>query len=304
MSKQLFGGSWTIKKLTCLRKYLPAYTTIISKHFNDYFYIDAFAGTGWFVLKQNEEVEICDSIQLSLFPDFSTKATELSSEKLYKPLDGSARIALKTEPTFTRYIFIEQNKKRFKELQKLQQEFPEKHITFENSDANTYLTYLCNNFNWLEDNVRAVLFLDPFGMNVSWQTIELIASTKAIDLWYLFPIGIALNRLLKKNGKISKQNQLVINSILGNTEWYNVFYEQCTYPNLFNNKTINKVANFSSIAKYVNGRLKSIFPGVAENPKMLFNKRGNPLHLLCFASANPKGSVTAIKIAQDILKRD
>lgn len=287
-----------------MRKYLPAYTTIISKHFNDYLYIDAFAGTGWFVLKQNEEVEICDSIQLSLFPDFSTKATELSSEKLYKPLDGSARIALKTEPKFTRYIFIEQNKKRFKELQKLQQEFPEKHITFENSDANTYLTYLCNNFNWLEDNVRAVLFLDPFGMNVSWQTIELIANTKAIDLWYLFPIGIALNRLLKNNGRISEQNQLIINNILGDTEWYNVFYEQCTHPNLFNNKTINKIATFDSIAKYVNERLKSIFSGVAENPKRLFNKKGNPLYLLCFASANPKGSATAIKIAQDILKRD
>lgn len=31
--------------------------------------------------------------------------------------------------------------------------------------------------------------------------------------------------------------------------------------------------------------------------------RNNPLYLLCFASANPKGAKTAIKIAQDILKR-
>jgi three-Cys-motif partner protein len=34
---------------------------------------------------------------------------------------------------------------------------------------------------------RAVLFLDPYGMQVEWQTIEAIAKTAAIDLWLLFP---------------------------------------------------------------------------------------------------------------------
>jgi hypothetical protein len=35
---------------------------------------------------------------------------------------------------------------------------------------------------------------------------------------------------------------------------------------------------------------------------MLLNSQNSPLYLLCFASANPKGSNTAIKIAQNILK--
>jgi hypothetical protein len=48
--------------------------------------------------------------------------------------------------------------------------------------------------------------------------------------------------------------------------------------------------------------LKLIFPGVAENPLLLHNSKNNPLYLLCFASGNEKGSKTAIKIAQDILK--
>jgi hypothetical protein len=33
------------------------------------------------------------------------------------------------------------------------------------------------------------------------------------------------------------------------------------------------------------------------------NSKNNPLYLLCFASGNPMGAKTAIKIAQDILKR-
>ncbi|WP_375494674.1 hypothetical protein [uncultured Nostoc sp.] len=44
--------------------------------------------------------------------------------------------------------------------------------------------------NWRSN--RAVLFLDPFGMQIPWSTIEAIAHTEAIDLWYLFPLGVAM----------------------------------------------------------------------------------------------------------------
>ena len=33
------------------------------------------------------------------------------------------------------------------------------------------------------------LFLDPYGMQVEWATIESIAHTQAIDLWLLFSAG-------------------------------------------------------------------------------------------------------------------
>lgn len=142
-------------------------------------------------------------------------------------------------------------------------------------------------------------------MNVSWQTIELIANTKAIDLWYLFPMGVALNRLLKKDGNISKSHQEKINNVLGTSEWYNLFYETDIETDFFNNWSANKkIANFEFISLYITNRFSKHFPGVASNPKMLFNSKGNPLYLLCFASANPRGSSTAIKIAQDILKRE
>ena len=59
---QQFGGDWTEKKLICLKKYLSAYTTILSKQITwngkikyRYAYIDAFAGTGYRELKEEEE---------------------------------------------------------------------------------------------------------------------------------------------------------------------------------------------------------------------------------------------------------
>jgi len=66
---------------------------------------------------------------------------------------------------------------------------------------------------------------------------------------------------------------------------------------------IVKDTDFSKISKFVVKRLKSIFAGVDENPLLLRNSKNNPLYLLCFASGNPRGAKTAIKIAQDILKR-
>src|SRR5205085_6159683 len=151
---------------------------------------------------------------------------------------------------------------------------------------------------------RAVLFLDPYGMQVTCDTIVAIANTKAIDLWILFPLGVAVNRLIKRDARISKSWRRKLDEMFGTTDWYEAFYTQNKTPGLFDEEpAMIKISNFDSIAHYFVQRLKTIFVGVAENPLPLLNSRNNPLYLLCFASGNPKGSKTAIKIAQDILSR-
>ncbi|MEP0849493.1 MULTISPECIES: three-Cys-motif partner protein TcmP [Cyanophyceae] len=295
----MFGGNWTTDKLERVRKYLKAYTTIMRRqNFSNFIYIDAFAGTGWLTLKQNEQSE--QPSQLELF-NFASPAEETSSNTL----EGSARMALQVNPEFTKYIFIERDKKRFEELEKVKLEFPNRDILIKNSDANVFIREICNNQNWIEMRERAVLFLDPYGMQVPWETVEAIARTRAIDLWYLFPIGVALNRLLKKDGKINDSCRRKIDIIIGTTEWYNVFYAEEKSKGLFGEESrIIKVANFDLIKQYFIERLQTVFPGVANNPRLLLNSKNNPLYLLCFASSNLRGTPTAIKIAQDILRRE
>lgn len=288
-----FGGNWTDEKLLRVRKYLTAYATILKKKFK-FAYIDAFAGTGY----RENKVKADNENQLSLFNEAELKEIGAFSE-------GSARIALKTNPPFDKYIFIEKSKKHFSELQRLKDEFPDKakQIELVNDNANEYLLDRCNNYKW--QNHRAVLFLDPYGMQVGWETIKAIAKTEAIDLWYLFPLGIGLNRLLKKDHKsIPESWKLKITNILGTNEWENTFYNDVEVQTLFGNQTSKeKVTDFYKISNFVVERLKSIFPGVAKNALLLRNSKNNPLYLLCFASGNPKGAKTAVKIAQDILKR-
>ena len=43
-----FGGPWTQEKLEILRRYLDAYTTALKNQPFDLWYIDAFAGSGWY----------------------------------------------------------------------------------------------------------------------------------------------------------------------------------------------------------------------------------------------------------------
>ena len=291
MKKQRFGGDWTEEKLSRVKKYLVAYSTIMNKYPLQYAYIDAFAGTGYRTLNTPDEQG-----QLML--------PELIDPESQQFIEGSAKIALQVKPEFNKYIFVEKDEEKIKELNNLKIEFNHlsDKIEIVHSDANTFLKRKCNqNTNW--ERHRAVLFLDPFGMQVPWKTIEAIAQTQAIDLWYLFPVGIAINRLLKRDGNISESVRNKLNETFGTTSWWDTFYTISEKTNLFGTYTeTEKIADYKLIGRFFIERLKIIFAGVAENPLLLLNSQNTPLYLLCFASANPKGAPTAIKIEQHILK--
>ena len=280
-----FGGPWTEQKLECVRKYLHAYTTIMRRYKFHFTYIDAFAGTGYHEPKHDENTD-----QIMLFNP--------TSEETQNFLDGSARIALQVEHPFQEYIFVEKNKNRFSELKKLTDEFPNEQIEFINSDANDYLINFCNERNWKSN--RVLVFLDPYGMQVSWETIKSIAETEAIDLWILFPLG-TINRMLENDGQISLAKQGTLDRFFGEPDWRKVFYP-LTKISLTQEDYRQKTSDiFAEIGRYSKKRLQGIFARVADNPLALYNSKNVPLYLLCFAAGNPKAAKTAVNIAQDIL---
>src|SRR4051794_39579087 len=99
---QRFGNSWTQEKLDCVQKYLVAYTEIMKHRPHKFAYIDGFAGTGYYELKTKKKKKGESSV--SLFP-------ELDTPEVAEFLSGSARIALKVEPRFHKYILIEKSRK-------------------------------------------------------------------------------------------------------------------------------------------------------------------------------------------------
>jgi three-Cys-motif partner protein len=296
VAKHVFGGDWTGEKLERVRKYLCAYVRIFKKNVGArYFttvYVDAFAGTGQRVA--------------SAGPGGKATAGGLDAQddsdaqSLQK---GSARIALEVDPPFDRFLFIERSSKRVKELEKLRSEFPDRAsvIQIEQGDANDLLRQWCERSEWRRQ--RAVVFLDPYGMQVDWTTIEAIATTRAIDLWVLFPLGMAVNRLLTRNEPPPEKWAEALTRFFGNEDWKQEFYAKKTERTLFGDEaTERKEANLERIGRYFLRRLNTVFAGVVPNPLFLTNSREVPIYLLCFAAGNPKGAPTAVKIAKDILK--
>jgi three-Cys-motif partner protein len=294
----LFGGDWTTEKLETVRKYLVSYTTALKNTPFRIAYVDAFAGTGYRTKRSRRESG--NIVQVPI-PGFPAEYYERDSQEF---LDGSARIALQVQPRFHKYFFIEKNPARCAELEKLKDEFPDKwdDINIEPEEANAYLQKFCRTVDWRTR--RAVLFLDPYGMQVEWETIEAIGKTKAIDLWILFPLGVAVNRIVTRSGRISTAWRRRMDIMFGDAGWFEEFYRKTVRHDLFGREKteLEKVANFDSIGQYFVRRLKTVFYQVAENPRPLYNSRNIPLFLLCFATGNAKGAPIAMRIANHILK--
>ncbi|WP_247428805.1 three-Cys-motif partner protein TcmP [Bradyrhizobium sp. 139] len=141
-------------------------------HFNQLWYIDAFAGTGFRTIKHVERRE---------------NLLEAAEPQRIEQRRGSAQIALGVKPRFDFTVFIDAKPSHAAALMDLRAKNPQRHIEVVNSDANQALRSIVEANSWA--STRAVLFLDPYGMEVEWQTLEAVASTKAIDVWFLFPLS-------------------------------------------------------------------------------------------------------------------
>jgi three-Cys-motif partner protein len=289
-----FGGNWTEVKLECLHKYLKAYRRIFTTNEHAQFFrtwfVDAFAGTG-------SRVDPTPVIEATLFEDV------YRDEDTVRYLAGSSRIALGLPEPFDHYLFIEKSDQRLRALKKdLEQQYAERisRCSFLQGDANSVLKAWCHERNWKKE--RAVVFLDPYGMQVEWSTVEAIAATKGIDLWYLFPLGIGVSRLLTHHGTIEQSSQTRLDAVLGAANWREEFYQMNTTLDLFGEMRVQPVrmATPTSIESFIHKRLTGCFEAVAKG-LVLRNSRSSPMYLLCFAAANKRAAHTAVKIAQDIL---
>lgn len=194
-----FFHSGTEKKLKAIAGYLAAYQKVLTKFRatgGKTIYFDAFAGTG--DLPKN----IDDG---GLLKDV---------EELSDIAEGSARRALAIEPSFSEFVFVEASKGKADELKRLLIEFPTRanSIRVIHGDANAEVLRFCNETDWSKN--RAVVFLDPFGNQVKWSTIARIAKCN-IDLWYLFPAHLGINRQISNSCVVEDAKAASLDSVFG-----------------------------------------------------------------------------------------
>lgn len=214
---------------------------------------------------------------------------------------GSTLRALDAEPPFDRFVFSDLLLRNFRSLNDLQNAYPERSIETHRGDANSITKKVLETINWKTS--RAVLFLDPAGAQVDWETLKSISATGAIDMWYLFPSG-AVMRMMTRSGNIPTDWKACLDRLLGTNDWEAEFYKSSRQLGLFSEpENRERSVSIDGIETYLVNRLETIFPYVVKRCLTLHNSRNSPLFSLCFAAANSgKGGELAHRLASAIIK--
>lgn len=288
---QKFGGIHTEIKLDTLSQYLSSYTNVMKNQKFTTHYVDGFAGSGSsYFRKKNHEGQ----------SDFDF---DLSDNEVF--ITGSPVRAMNVTPPFDHYYFIEKNGNNVKSLEELKSSLTQKNVKVIQDDANVVLQKFAN---WLNTKPfdRAVVFLDPFGLSVKWETIKLLGDTNKVDLWYLVPVH-GMSRQIRRDGKFLPSAGK-IDELWGSTDWRTKAVEtQTNQCDLFGETqiTTSKKAEAQMLSTMFQKRLGDAFKGgVAENYLKL-GHRSHHIFSLMFACANPSppAAGAALRIANSVLKR-
>ena len=277
MAKNLeFGGNWTLEKLNILRAYLNDYTTALKNQHFELIYIDAFAGSGSY-----------SSTDYRGFQEFHK---------------GSVQIALEVkDKEFDKLVFVEKNRNSYRALEDIRSRHSKRSIELVNKDANIFLNNLRQD--WVHK--RGVLFLDPFGTQVAWQTIEYIASLNALDLWILFPAS-AVARLLplkQEPDKISEQWAKRLTEFYGNENWRTLYKPQY-HKDLFDGEVLVRQSGTKELVGLYKQQLKKCFgQRFLRESRSLKNSKDAPLFEFMFCAGHPSGTSIAKRIAKHLVEQ-
>lgn len=290
-----FGGEWTIQKLNIIEKYINAYLTALKNQRVKKIYVDGFAGSGITELKTKED-STTNGMLDNLFGECSSCNDNSAT------IDGSAMLSLKYD--FDEYYFLELDAERIDTLKNnIKKRYPDKYskVHFISGDSNSTLLSVVKKINVYS---RCLMFLDPYALELKWETLEAISKCGVIDLWYLFPLSLI--RLMEKTKDIPKCNQNKITSILGTNTWIDELYEKSVEQlDMFGEvqQSFSRVS-YDKVLKYILNRFKTIFPYVCPSSKMLYNEAKHaPMFMLCFMMTNPsyKAWGLAGKLAKEII---
>lgn len=274
-----FGGQHTEIKLELVEKYLRAYMAALRNKFRHLWYIDAFAGTG----SRTVKVEAKDG---DLFD--APVPARIETRR------GSARIALDVTPAFDRLVFMDDNADHCAALNGLKAEHPDRDINILQGDANRLIQDQIKWDGWR--GTRAVMFLDPYGMEVEWATLKSIADTRAIDVWYLFSLSGLYRQAARNISSVDDTKRKALTRMLGTDKWEQELYSpiqsaQTLLDGLVPIELRQRNADVAGLEAYVKKRLETIFPLVLEPFPLPANSRPQRFSLF-FAVSNPSTAAT------------
>jgi three-Cys-motif partner protein len=145
---------------------------------------------------------------------------------------------------------------------------------------------------------------------VEWGTIETVAGTEGIDLWYLFPAGLGVHRQIGRDGTVHDTHEASLDRLFGTPTWREACIadddgRQPELPGLLAQEVHLhvRIASPDSITRFMIARMKTVFKGGVLDDWLPLGPRGHHSYSLIFAWANPSEKAKkAGKIAQAVMR--
>lgn len=262
-------GPWSEIKLEIVSKYAAAYSRILATRTDPAFYhvyIDAFAGGGEHV-------------------------SRASGERIL----GSPARALRIEPPFREYHFIDLDGRRVESLRQLADSRDDVYLY--EGDCNARLIEdVFPRVRW-EDYRRGLCLLDPYGMQLRWEVLKKAGDMGSIEIILNFPIGpINRNVLRVRPEEIDPRQAARMTALWGDNSWLEVAYRASRQGDLFGDGEREKARN-EEIEAAFRQRLRDIagFEHVPA-PIPMRNRNRVILYYIFFASHQP----VAVNIIESI----
>lgn len=240
------AASWTEEKLMILNAYLGAFAQACQRA-GGWYGLDLFAGTGL---------------------NWSTTRDE--------PTNGSALLALDTEPPATKVLAAEKHHGAFEALAERTARYGDRAVLF-NGDANRIVDEMLA---VVPTRAPAFSFSDPEGSELEWPTVEAIAAHKARDSPFkveqliLFPTDMGFVRLAPDHPELVTQ-------IYGHDRW------RATFDRRVAGKITAEQARSEYVRLYGEGLSKLGYRVVLD--RQITKSNGSPMYFLIFATDNDAG---------------
>ncbi len=182
-------------KLSILEEYAKPYNQILLSHQLHPIYIDGFAGAGHHTAKGSDRV-----------------------------IEGSPTRALSIDPPFDALNFVDLNSEREAQLKKLSADHT--NVLLYQGDCNKNLTEKVFPKISYVGRLRALCLLDPYGLHLDWQTIELAGKSKTIEIFLNFPVmDMNRNVFWRDHERVLPSHQDRMTKFWGDESWKNAAYK-------------------------------------------------------------------------------
>lgn len=265
-------GGWSKIKLDVIQEYIAAYTTILSRQaYFKFYYADAFSGAGAHTTNETKQMA-----------------------------EGSPLRVLSADITFDKYYFIDLDGDKANHLrEQCRTKFPDKKVEVTQGDCNEVLKNIVPGMEYSKYE-RVLCLLDPYGLHLDWEIIEMMGTQKVVDLILNFPImDMNRNAIWRDPKGASMQQKSPMTRFWGDDSWLRAAYAQPSQSNLFGEGSLEKQPNEAIVGAFQNRLKDTAGFKFVPNPLPMKNGKGATVYYLFFASQN----ATAEEVAKSIFRK-